>query len=45
MEPTLFSTGVETVVVNGKVEIDGGQVTGVAGGRALPHTPTAGTCA
>lgn len=42
--PTLFSTGMRTVVVNGRLAIDDGAPTGVAGGRPLPHSPTAGSC-
>jgi len=43
-QPTLPATGVKTVVVNGKVAVDNGKLTGSAAGRALPHTPTPGTC-
>jgi len=43
-QPTLPATGVRTVVVNGKVAVDSGKLTGTAAGRALPHTPKAGTC-
>ena len=43
-QPTLFAHGVQTVVVNGKIAVDQGKLTGVAAGRALPHTPTPGTC-
>lgn len=42
VDPTLFSTGVEAVVVNGKLELEGGQMTGVAAGRAcLTNRPRA----
>lgn len=42
--PTLPASGVRTVLVNGRVAVDGGRLTGVAEGRALAHEPTAGTC-
>ncbi len=42
--PTELAAGVRTVVVNGVVAVDGGAMTGKAGGRALAHVPTAGTC-
>jgi len=42
-QPTLFAQGVQTVLVNGRLAVDKGKLTGVAAGRALPHTPT-GTC-
>jgi N-acyl-D-amino-acid deacylase len=41
--PTLPSVGVQAVVLNGRVVLDRGVVTGVRAGRALrrgPHTPT-----
>jgi N-acyl-D-amino-acid deacylase len=43
-EPTLLSTGVTEVVINGQVQIEGGQPTGVLSGRGLAKTPPAGTC-
>lgn len=43
-QPTLPATGVKTVVVNGRVAVDNGKLTGIAAGRALPHMPTPGTC-
>jgi len=43
-QPTLFAAGVRTVLVNGRIAVDQGRLTGIAAGRALPHTPTAGTC-
>ena len=43
-QPTLFATGVRTVLVNGRVAVDQGRLTGVAAGWALPHQPRAGTC-
>lgn len=44
IEPTLLSTGVETVLLNGKLVIDGGRPTGVLSGRGLTRTPTPGSC-
>lgn len=43
-QATLPASGVRTVLVNGVVAVDGGRLTGAAAGRALPHTPTPGTC-
>jgi N-acyl-D-aspartate/D-glutamate deacylase len=42
--PNLPATGVKAVLVNGRLAVDRGRLTGVAAGRALPHTPPAGTC-
>jgi N-acyl-D-amino-acid deacylase len=42
--PTLLAAGVQTVLVNGVPAVDGGRMTGRAAGRALPHTPTPGSC-
>jgi N-acyl-D-aspartate/D-glutamate deacylase len=42
--PTLYASGVRTVLVNGVLAVDGGKLTGRAAGRALPHMPTPGTC-
>jgi len=42
--PTLLAQGVQTVLVNGALAVDGGKTTGKAAGRALPLTPTPGTC-
>ena len=42
-QPTLFAQGVQTVLVNGRIAVDKGKLTGTAAGRALPHTPT-GAC-
>lgn len=42
--PTELARGMRTVIVNGKLAVDGGAVTGNAGGRALPHKPTPGSC-
>ncbi len=43
-QPTLLASGVRTVVVNGVLALDKGALTGKAAGRALPHTPTPGSC-
>lgn len=43
-EPTLLAAGVRNVLVNGRLAVDNGAVTGVAAGRALAHTPKRGTC-
>jgi N-acyl-D-aspartate/D-glutamate deacylase len=42
--PTLFATGMRTVVVNGRLAVEDGAPTGIAGGRPLPHQPPAGSC-
>jgi N-acyl-D-aspartate/D-glutamate deacylase len=42
--PTLLAAGVQTVLVNGVPAVDAGKMTGRAAGRALPHTPTPGSC-
>jgi N-acyl-D-aspartate/D-glutamate deacylase len=42
--PRQLSEGVRTLVVNGRVEVDGYRMTGVAAGRALLRTPPRGTC-
>ncbi|MBB5708058.1 N-acyl-D-amino-acid deacylase family protein [Sphingopyxis panaciterrulae] len=42
--PTLFSTGMRFVVVNGQLAIENGEPTGIASGRPLPHRPAPGTC-
>lgn len=42
--PTEFAQGVRTLLVNGVLAIDQGQVTGKGAGRALRHVPTPGTC-
>jgi N-acyl-D-amino-acid deacylase len=44
-KPTELAVGVQTVLVNGVLAVDGGKLTGRAAGRALPHHPPAGTCA
>lgn len=38
-QPELYAKGVQTVIVNGRIAVDGGQATGMAAGRALPHKP------
>lgn len=42
--PALTAAGVTAVLVNGILAVDKGVLTGRAGGRALPHRPTPGTC-
>jgi N-acyl-D-amino-acid deacylase len=37
--PTLLSTGVTYLLVNGKLAIDNGQLTNTKSGRPLPHNP------
>ncbi|MDX5985145.1 N-acyl-D-amino-acid deacylase family protein [Sphingomonas echinoides] len=43
-QPTELAVGVQTVLVNGVLAVDGGKLTGRAAGRALPHRPPTGTC-
>ena len=43
-QPALLATGVRTVLVNGRLAVDGGVLTGAAVGRTLRKTPPAGTC-
>jgi N-acyl-D-aspartate/D-glutamate deacylase len=42
--PGLTAAGVRTVLVNGRLAVDDGKLTGDAAGRALPRTPPAGAC-
>lgn len=42
--PERLAEGVRTVLVNGQLAVDDGRPTGIAAGRALPRTPTAGSC-
>lgn len=44
LRPRELSEGVEYLLVNGKLEIAQGKVTGTAAGRWLRHEPTAGSC-
>lgn len=44
LEPTRLSEGVRTLLVNGTAVIEGGKLTGKAGGKALRHRAPAGTC-
>lgn len=44
IEPTLFSTGVQTVLVNGVLTIDNGVPTGKAAGRPLPRKSKSEGC-
>jgi N-acyl-D-amino-acid deacylase len=43
-QPTLPAAGVRTVLVNGRIAVNNGALTGTAAGRALPHRPTPGSC-
>jgi N-acyl-D-aspartate/D-glutamate deacylase len=43
-QPTLLAAGVRTVLVNGRLAVDGGKLTGTAAGRALPYRPRPGSC-
>lgn len=43
-QPTLLSEGVHTVLVNGRLALDGGLPTGVGAGVPLLRTPKAGSC-
>jgi N-acyl-D-amino-acid deacylase len=43
-QPTLLSQGVTTVLVNGELAVDGGEVTGRAAGRPLLRAPREGSC-
>jgi N-acyl-D-aspartate/D-glutamate deacylase len=43
-QPTLLASGVRTVLVNGVLAVENGQLTGKAAGRGLAKTPPAGTC-
>ena len=44
LEPTLFSTGVQTVVINGVVALEDGAPTGKAAGRPLPRRSRSTDC-
>ena len=41
-QPTLLAAGMRTVLVNGRVVVDGGVATGEAAGRPLPRMPKRG---
>lgn len=43
-QPTLFSTGMRFVVVNGALAIENGEPTGLAGGRPLPRKAVGTGC-
>jgi N-acyl-D-aspartate/D-glutamate deacylase len=43
-QPDLTAVGVRAVLVNGRVAVDDGRLTGAADGRALAHVPPAGAC-
>jgi N-acyl-D-amino-acid deacylase len=45
VHPRLLTEGVDELVVNGALVLDGGKLTGQAPGRVLLRTPPAGTCA
>ena len=42
--PTLTAAGVRIVLVNGRIAVEGGKLTGIAAGRALAQTPPPGSC-
>ena len=42
--PRLLSTGVVDVIVNGRIELEGGKPTGILSGRPLRKAPPANTC-
>lgn len=44
LKPRELSEGVTQLVVNGRLAIDNGKLTGVAAGKLLRHAPTAGSC-
>lgn len=43
-EPERYARGVRMVLVNGRIAVEDGRLTGVAAGRALPRTPPPGAC-
>ncbi|MDN4591518.1 amidohydrolase [Xenophilus aerolatus] len=43
-QPALLSEGVRTVLVNGQLAVDNGQLTNVAAGQPLLRVPKAGSC-
>jgi N-acyl-D-aspartate/D-glutamate deacylase len=44
VHPRELSRGVEQLLVNGRMTIADGRLTGTAGGRVRLHRPTPGTC-
>lgn len=44
LEPALTAEGVRTLIVNGTAVVEGGKLTGKAGGKALRHRAPAGSC-
>ncbi|WP_024868574.1 N-acyl-D-amino-acid deacylase family protein [Pseudoxanthomonas suwonensis] len=44
LEPKVLARGVETLLVNGQLAIDGGQATDALGGQVLHHRAADGTC-
>lgn len=45
LEPALTAEGVRSLIVNGTPVIEGGELSGKAGGKAIRHRPPAGSCA
>lgn len=43
-QPAATAVGVRLVVVNGRIAVENGELTGAAAGRGLAHTPTPGSC-
>lgn len=43
-EPERTASGIHAVIVNGRVAVEGGAMTGVAAGQALRHRPPRGAC-
>lgn len=43
-QPAVTATGMRLVLVNGRVAVENGTLTGIAAGRALPRTPPPGAC-
>ncbi|PJI88376.1 D-aminoacylase [Sphingomonas koreensis] len=44
LEPALTAEGVRTLIVNGTAVVEGGKLTGKAGGKAIRHRAIPGTC-
>lgn len=44
LEPALTAEGVRTLIINGTAVVEGGKLTGKAGGKALRHRAPAGSC-
>lgn len=43
-DPERTAAGVRMVLVNGRIAVEGGRLTGAAAGRALPRVPAKGMC-